>query len=219
MSEKLDEWAKPYAEELEEIGKQIRKHYAETDQAFLTKHDDDANLAAIYFEDALMSVSYNPRMGEPTKEVEQRGAVKCGSRWFFRWHHRKPASNLKFDMDNLKIDREGLHHALAQYLKVSYIQTEYFDDWFADTVCYQEISAFAFHVEARNRLTWIPGGASRKERKRNAQLLEEMLAAYQVLESGVYSWEVFWAELNRTRELGAVWPGELYRLVELRKSP
>ena len=49
-----------------------------------------------------------------------------------------------------------------------------------------------------------------------ARLIAEMRKAYDVLAAGTFSWQVLWSELNRTRELGAVWPGELYRLVEIK---
>lgn len=48
------------------------------------------------------------------------------------------------------------------------------------------------------------------------KLLTEMLGTYQALESTTFSWAVLWDHMSRSRALGAVWPPELYRLVELR---
>jgi hypothetical protein len=55
-------------------------------------------------------------------------------------------------------------------------------------------------------------------RRKISKLLIAMRAAYDVFQSRTFSWEIAWLELNRARELGAVWSGELYRLVELRKN-
>lgn len=55
-------------------------------------------------------------------------------------------------------------------------------------------------------------------RKKVHDLIIAMRSAYDVFASKTFSWEVAWAELNSSREKGAVWPGELYRLVELRKA-
>jgi len=59
-----------------------------------------------------------------------------------------------------------------------------------------------------------------KWRRRNKfrRLLAAMRAAYDVFQTQTYSWEIAWAELNRSRELGVTWPGELYKLVETRKA-
>ena len=59
---------------------------------------------------------------------------------------------------------------------------------------------------------------SYRQRKKHNNLLMEMRGVYEVFKTPAFSWDVAWAELNRTREMGAVWPGELYRLVEQRRS-
>jgi len=58
----------------------------------------------------------------------------------------------------------------------------------------------------------------RMKRNKVLDLLTRMRGAYDVFASHTFSWEVAWVELNSSREKGAVWPGELYRLVELRKA-
>lgn len=57
-----------------------------------------------------------------------------------------------------------------------------------------------------------------RERERLNNLINEMLRVYDVFQTSSFSWETAWAELNRTRQLGAVWPGELYKLVESRRE-
>ncbi|MBJ88373.1 MAG: hypothetical protein CMO98_00795 [Woeseia sp.] len=58
----------------------------------------------------------------------------------------------------------------------------------------------------------------RKQKSKVPRLSVEMRAAYDVLDKDAFSWELLWGELQRTRELGAAWPSELYRLVEMRKN-
>lgn len=58
----------------------------------------------------------------------------------------------------------------------------------------------------------------RKQKLKVPRLSVEMRAAYDVLDKEEFSWELLWEELQRTRELGAAWPTELYRLVEMRKN-
>ncbi len=221
--EDIEPWVKPYVSVFEELGAEIREQMTGTDcEGLLDDCESNVKLASIHYDDAVMCVCYWLRSDKAKDEIEKIGLEVSDNwilndRYYFRWCHRK-AKDLLFDVEHLDIEREGLHANLQRYLADRFGQTEYFDRWFADTLCYQEIIGFAFNVKARRFLPGFLGGAGRKERKKNAHLLAEMLAAYQVLESYMFSWEVFWQELNRTRELGAVWPGELYRLVELRKS-
>lgn len=51
---------------------------------------------------------------------------------------------------------------------------------------------------------------------RRSRLLDGMLGTYQALASSTFSWSVLWEHMADSRKLGAVWPPELYRLVELR---
>ena len=60
--------------------------------------------------------------------------------------------------------------------------------------------------------------STRKRKSKVPRLSVEMRAAYDVLDKEKFSWELLWEELQRTRELGATWPSELYRLVETRKN-
>lgn len=48
------------------------------------------------------------------------------------------------------------------------------------------------------------------------KLMAEMLGTYQALSSSTFSWAILWEHMTDSRKLGAVWPPELYRLVELR---
>ncbi len=54
-------------------------------------------------------------------------------------------------------------------------------------------------------------------RAKVAAVLAAMRNAYDVFATPTFSWEIAWLELNKARELGAVWPGELYKLVEIRR--
>jgi len=49
-----------------------------------------------------------------------------------------------------------------------------------------------------------------------AKLIDQMIGTYQALTSSTLSWAVLWDHLGKSRDHGAVWPPELYRLVELR---
>jgi hypothetical protein len=57
-----------------------------------------------------------------------------------------------------------------------------------------------------------------KARKRVEKLLNSMNNAYAVLATPTFSWEILWKALDESRQLGAVWPGELWRLVEVRRQ-
>ncbi|BAV96203.1 hypothetical protein [Lysobacter enzymogenes] len=52
-------------------------------------------------------------------------------------------------------------------------------------------------------------------RRRNALLLADMAAVYEATRSATLSWSVIWDVLSKTRDKGAVWDSELYRLVEI----
>lgn len=54
-------------------------------------------------------------------------------------------------------------------------------------------------------------------KRRKANLLRAMLDAYEATRTSTMSWSALWDQLTKTRDLGAVWDPELYRLVELRK--
>ena len=115
------------------------------------------------------------------------------------------------------MDRDGLHRAVAEYLKNPSIHSEFLDWYCAETVCYQEWYATVNVLRGQQATAWITLWSGRRDRKKLAELCGAMRHVYDVLKTGVFSWEVFWLELNRTRELGAAWPGELFRLAELRR--
>lgn len=62
---------------------------------------------------------------------------------------------------------------------------------------------------------WSQFVKARAARKR-ARLAAEMMGTYQALSSSTFSWAILWEHMTDSRRLGAVWPPELYRLVELR---
>lgn len=67
-------------------------------------------------------------------------------------------------------------------------------------------------------LTAIVQGLAWRNRKRISGLELAMMNAYQSIGSTTLSWNVVWDYLTKSRDLGAVWDPELYRLVELRKK-
>ena len=58
----------------------------------------------------------------------------------------------------------------------------------------------------------------RRGQSKIREMVSQMFIAYEALRSDMLSWDVYWRELNRTRELGVIWPGELYKLVEMKKG-
>lgn len=62
---------------------------------------------------------------------------------------------------------------------------------------------------------WVQYSKLRVSMQRR-RLVAEMLGTYQALSSSTFSWAVLWEHMAESRKLGAVWPPELYRLVELR---
>lgn len=65
-------------------------------------------------------------------------------------------------------------------------------------------------------LTGISLWSKLRASKARGQLMLEMIGTYQALASSTFSWAILWDHMARSRALGAVWPPELYRLVELR---
>lgn len=63
--------------------------------------------------------------------------------------------------------------------------------------------------------TWVQYSKFRASSQRG-KLMAEMLGTYQALSSSTFSWAILWEHMADSRKLGAVWPPELYRLVELR---
>lgn len=54
----------------------------------------------------------------------------------------------------------------------------------------------------------------RKRRK----IIDAMFRVYAVLHTSTFSWNVLWREMEDSRKLGAIWDGEFWRLVEMRKD-
>lgn len=58
----------------------------------------------------------------------------------------------------------------------------------------------------------------RLKRGKVLELLNSMARTYQLFETPSFSWEILWRSMDEARRLGAVWLGELWKLVELRRS-
>lgn len=54
--------------------------------------------------------------------------------------------------------------------------------------------------------------------RKGAKTIEAMERVYAVLDTTTFSWNVLWQEMEDARKLGVIWDGELWRLVEIRKS-
>ena len=219
---KTEPWQKPYASEYEIAARAIRTHVVPPPY---WEKDGPLQVAARLLDWLFMAVSYLPRTVETEQQVQRRDVVKddkdrlmSRGDYFFRWHHRE-LSELEFDLQVLRMDRDGLHRAVAEYLKNPSIHSEFLDWYCAETVCYQEWYATVNVLRGQQATAWITLWSGRRDRKKLAELCGAMRYVYDVLKTGVFSWEVFWLELNRTRELGAAWPGELFRLAELRRIP
>ncbi|SFN14918.1 hypothetical protein [Dokdonella immobilis] len=65
-------------------------------------------------------------------------------------------------------------------------------------------------------LAVVVQGLKWRQRYRAAKTLQSMLTAYASVGSWTLSWAVVWELLSKSRNLGAYWDPEVYRLVELR---
>lgn len=54
--------------------------------------------------------------------------------------------------------------------------------------------------------------------RKASKVCAEVYRCYVVTETGSFSWDVLRDELRRIGELGAVWDGALYKLVEARRG-
>ena len=219
-------WQKPYEIQYETAARAIRARAVATGEKlrvrFADYRDGPLQEAAYLLDPLFMAASYVPRTAGLEQQVQRRDVFKQDdwhrSEYYFLWHHRE-LSELNFDLVALRIDRDGLHSAVAAYLKSPTCHTEFLDWYCAETVCYQEWYATVNVLRGQQATAWIGLWAGRRQRKRLAEICGAMRYVYDVLKTGVFSWEVFWLELNSTRELGAAWPGELFRLAELRRLP
>lgn len=53
--------------------------------------------------------------------------------------------------------------------------------------------------------------------RKRARIIEAMERVYAVLDTTTFSWNVLWQEMEDARKIGAIWDGEFWRLVEIRK--
>ncbi len=54
--------------------------------------------------------------------------------------------------------------------------------------------------------------------QKRSKIIEAMFRVYAVLYTPTFSWNVLWREMEDARKLGAIWDGEFWRLVEMRKD-
>ncbi|HRQ62078.1 MAG TPA: hypothetical protein PLO23_11320 [Alphaproteobacteria bacterium] len=54
--------------------------------------------------------------------------------------------------------------------------------------------------------------------RKRSKIIDAMFRVYAVLHTPTFSWDVLWREMEDARKLGAIWDGEFWRLVEIRKD-
>jgi hypothetical protein len=66
--------------------------------------------------------------------------------------------------------------------------------------------------------TLLVQGLKFHRKQKIGKLLASMIKTYATLKSNTFSWSILWEEMNDSRKLGAIWSGELWKLVEMKKD-
>jgi len=88
--------------------------------------------------------------------------------------------------------------------------------WLAIIFVSVEISSFATGILAAITVFWQ--WKKWKVRQKINNVMSEMIRTYSSLSTISQSWLVVWEQLKKSRDVGAVWDGIVYRLVEERLS-
>lgn len=208
-------WRRPYT-----------RVYYDASRAFDSAAEPFTTAAAL-LDNLFSSIYYEPRNPQLEDVARKRSHGTLEDipfrRYYFEWKHR-PISDAEQDTTILCIERDELRSAVRNHLRIPSVHSEFLDWYCAETICYMEWYAFLHRVlgEGLLRHSALFGlltrlSQSKRQHQASMDLVSTMRYSYDIMETGVFSWEVLWLDLNRTRELGAVWPGELYKLVEMRR--